>query len=279
MTANVTDLGALRIRSDALDAGKGLKWPLGTLKPGTYLLTESSGNLTDHNVYVAVFDQSGNRLQYVDAPNLANRTFTLSEATDCTLGVYGKVGSTGKPCDIVLLPMLVDVKETVTAWQPPATLDAKAIGGGVPTMNLLRNPSFEDGLTGWTSSVPSALTTVDSEPDSNIKSAKDGRLYLKNAANGIGKAARSSTFNVIPGATLKVSAWGVSPVTGRVCTLAISFDGADPIIVTNKVLATATVWTEVAGTITVPVDATEAQLLLYGSEWSRWDLASVTEVI
>lgn len=130
MTANVTDLGALRIRSDALDAGKGLKWPLGTLKPGTYLLTESSGNLTDHNVYVAVFDQSGNRLQYVDAPNLANRTFTLSEATDCTLGVYGKADSTGKPCDIVLLPMLVDVNETVTAWQPPATLDAKAIGGG-----------------------------------------------------------------------------------------------------------------------------------------------------
>ena len=278
MTANVTDLGALRIRSDALDAGKGLKWPLGTLKPGTYLLTESSGNLTDHNVYVAVFDQSGNRLQYVDAPNLANRTFTLSEATDCTLGVYGKADSTGKPCDIVLLPMLVDVKETVTAWQPPATLDAKAIGGG-PTMNLLRNPSFEDGLTGWTSSVPSALTTVDSEPASNIKSAKDGRLYLKNAANGIDKAARSSTFNVIPGATLKVSAWGVSPVPVRVFTLAISFDGADPIIVTNKVLATAYVWTEVAGTITVPVDATEAQLLLYGSEWSRWDLASVTEVI
>lgn len=146
-------------------------------------------------------------------------------------------------------------------------------------MNLLRNPSFEDGLTGWTSSVPSALTTVDSEPASNIKSAKDGRLYLKNAANGIDKAARSSTFNVIPGATLKVSAWGVSPVPGRVFTLAISFDGADPIIVTNKVLATACVWTEVAGTITVPVDATEAQLLLYSSEWSRWDLASVTEVI
>ena len=131
MTANVTDLGALRIRSDALDAGKGLKWLLGTLKPGTYLLTESSGNLTDYNVYVAVFDQSGNRLQYVDAPNHVNRTFTLREATDCTFGVYGKVGSTGKPCDIVLLPMLVDVEETVTAWQPPATLDAKAIGGGI----------------------------------------------------------------------------------------------------------------------------------------------------
>lgn len=145
-------------------------------------------------------------------------------------------------------------------------------------MNLLRNPSFEDGLTGWTSSAPSALTTVDSEPAA-IKSAKDGRLYLKNTASDINGAARSSTFNVIPGATLKVSAWGVSPVPGRVYGLAISFDGADPIIVTNKVLATASVWTEVAGTITVPVDATEAQLLLYGSEWSRWDLASVTEVI
>lgn len=279
MTANVTDLGALRIRSDALDAGKGLKWPLGTLKPGTYLLAESSGNLTDYNVYVAVFDQSGNRLQYVDAQNHVNRTFTLREATDCTFGVYGKVGSTGKPCDIVLLPMLVDAKETVTAWQPPATLDAKAIGGGVPTMNLLRNPSFEDGLTGWTSSLPGALTTVDSEPDSGIKSAKDGRLYLKNSASGITRAVRSSTFNVTPGATLKVSAWGASPVTGREYCLAISFDGADPIIVTNKVLATAGVWTEIAGAITVPVDATEAQLLLYGSEWCRWDLASVTEVI
>lgn len=274
----MTDLGALRIRSDALDAGKGLKWPLGTLKPGTYLLTESSGNLTDHNVYVAVFDQSGNRLQYVDAQNHANRTFTLREATDCTLGVYGKADSTGKSCDIVLLPMLVDVKETVTAWQPPATLDAKAIVGG-PTMNLLRNPSFEDGLTGWTSSTPGALTTVDSEPDNGIKSAKDGRLYLKNSNNGITRAVRSSTFNVIPGATLKVSAWGTSPVTGRVYSLAISFDGADPIIVTNKVLATTGVWTEIAGTITVPAAATEAQLLLYGSEWSRWDLASVTEVI
>lgn len=229
-------------------------------------------------MYVAVFDQSGNRLQYVDAPNLANRTFTLREATDCTLGVYGKADSTGKPCDIVLLPMLVDVKETVTAWQPPATLDAKAIGG-VPTMNLLRNPSFEDGLTGWTSSTPGMLTTVDSEPESGIKSAKDGRLYLKNTASGIDRAARSSTFNVIPGATLKVSAWGVSPVPGRAQGLAISFDGADPIIVTDNALATASVWTEVAGTITVPVDATEAQLLLYGSVWSRWDLASVTEVI
>ena len=151
--------------------------------------------------------------------------------------------------------------------------------GGVPTMNLLRNPSFEDGLTGWTSSLPGALTTVDSEPDSNIKSAKDGRLYLKNSTSGITRAVRSSPFNVIPGATLKVSAWAVSPVPGRVKVIAISFDGADPIIVTNKVLATASVWTEVAGTITVPVDATEAQLLLYGSEWSRWDLVSVTEVI
>lgn len=150
--------------------------------------------------------------------------------------------------------------------------------GWVPTMNLLRNPSFEDGLTGWTSSLPGALTTVGSEPDSGIKSAKDGRLYLKNNANGITRAARSSTFNVIPGATLKVSAWGASPVTGRVYGLAISFDGADPIIVTNKVLATTGVWTEIAGAITVPVDATEARLLLYG-EWCRWDLASVTEVI
>lgn len=146
-------------------------------------------------------------------------------------------------------------------------------------MNLLRNPSFEDGLTGWTSSAPSALTTVDSEPDSGIKSAKDGRLYLKNTANGINGAARSSTFNVIPGATLKVSAWGISPVPGRVQGLAISFDGADPIIVIDNVMATASVWTEVAGTITVPVDATEARLLLYGTYWSRWDLASVTEVI
>lgn len=56
MTADVTDFGALRIRSDALEAGKGLKWPLGTLKPGTYLFTESSGNLTDDNVYIAIFD-------------------------------------------------------------------------------------------------------------------------------------------------------------------------------------------------------------------------------
>lgn len=130
MTADVTDFGALRIRSDALEAGKGLKWPLGTLKPGTYLLTESSGNLTDDNVYIAIFDQAGNRLQYVDAPNHANRTFTLREATDCTLGVYGKVDSTGKPCDIVLLPMLTDVNDKALVWQPPATLDAKAIGGG-----------------------------------------------------------------------------------------------------------------------------------------------------
>lgn len=146
-------------------------------------------------------------------------------------------------------------------------------------MNLLRNPSFEDGLTGWTSSNPGALTTVDSEPNSGIKSAKDGRLYLKNAANDIAGAVRSSTFNVIPGATLKVSAWGASPVPGRRYSLAISFDGAAPIIVTKKVLATVGVWTEIAGAITVPVDATEAQLLLYGTEWSRWDLASVTEVI
>lgn len=146
-------------------------------------------------------------------------------------------------------------------------------------MNLLTNPGFEDGITGWTSSQPSAITTVDSEPNGSIKSAKDGRLYLKNTSSGITTAARSSTFNVIPGATLKVSAWGASPVPERVYGLAISFDGADPIIVTNKVLATAGVWTELVGAITVPVDATEAQLLLYGLEWSRWDSASVTEVI
>lgn len=146
-------------------------------------------------------------------------------------------------------------------------------------MNLLRNPSFEDGLTGWTSSQPGALTTVDSEPAGGIKSAKDGRLYLKNVGADITRAARSSTFNVIPGATLKVSAWGATPVLGRAYSLAISFDGADPIIVTTKFLTTSGVWTEIAGDITVPVDATEAQLLLYGSEWSRWDLASVTEVI
>lgn len=146
-------------------------------------------------------------------------------------------------------------------------------------MNLLRNPSFEDGLTGWTCSNTGALSTMGSESDSGIKSAKDGRLYLKNVASNLAGAARSSTFNVTPGATLKVSAWAIVPVQGRKHCLAISFDGADPSIVTTKELTTAHVWTEIAGDITVPVGATEAQLLLYCNSWSRWDLASVTEVI
>lgn len=130
MTADVTDFGALRITSDALEAGKGLRLPLGTLNPGTYLLTESSGNLTADNVYIAIFDQAGNRRQLVDAKNLHDQRFTLREATDCTLAVYGKALSTGKPCDIVLMPMLTDVNDKALVWQPPATLDAKAIGGG-----------------------------------------------------------------------------------------------------------------------------------------------------
>ena len=66
----------------------------------------------------------------MDVKNLHDQRFTLREATDCTLAVYGKALSTGKPCDIVLLPMLADVNDKALVWQPPATLDAKAIGGG-----------------------------------------------------------------------------------------------------------------------------------------------------
>lgn len=272
MTARVTDFGALRIQSAGLQAGEGIRWRL-SLPAGSYRLTDVSGNLRD-DLMVAITSDG-----IIHALTGARPTieFTLHEDTECSFVIAARHQATGKQVDDVFLPMLSAVDSGAITWQPPETLTAQ--GTEYMPQNLIINPSFEDGLTGWTSSVPSGLTTVDSEPDSGIKSAKDGRLYLKNATNGINRAARSSTFNVIPGATLKVSAWVVSPVPGRAFTLAISFDGADPIIVANKVLATACVWTEVAGTITVPVDATEAQLLLYGSEWSRWDLVSVTEVI
>ena len=269
MTANVTDLGALRIRSDALDAGKGLKWPLGTLKPGTYLLTESSGNLTNYNVYVAVFGQSGNLLQYVDAQNLANRTFTLREATDCTLGVYGKAESTGKPCDIVLLPMLVDVKETVTAWQPPATLDAKAIGG-VPTMNLLRNPSFEEGIAHWTM-ISGYASVIETDPHgADIRPHSGTRmLYI---------GAKSETFE-IQGSVLHVSLWYTNGAADRHLNVQMMFDdGAPQDLINTWPSDSPTTWTRYTATIKVPPNKTKARLII-NTEFGRIDDVEVTEEI
>lgn len=271
MTANVTDLGALRIRSDAIDAGKGLKWPLGTLKPGTYLLTESSGNLTDDNVYIAVFDQSGNRLQYVDFQNHANRTFTLREATDCTLGVYGKIHSAGKPCDIVLLPMLVDMKETVTAWQPPATLDAKAIGGGVaPEVNLLTNPGFEEGLAHWTK-ITSDANVFETDPNgANIRPHSGTRmLYV---------GAKSETFE-IQGSVIHVSLWYTNAVVSRSLHVQMVFDDGTPQDLIQLWPADPpTIWKRYTATIKVPPNTTKARLII-NTEFGRIDDVEVTEEI
>lgn len=270
MTANVTDLGALRIRSDALDAGKGLKWPLGTLKPGTYLLTESSGNLTDDNVYIAVFDQSGNRLQYVDFQNHANRTFTLREATDCTLGVYGKIHSAGKPCDIVLLPMLVDMKETVTAWQPPATLDAKAIGGGAPEVNLLTNPGFEEGLAHWTK-ITSDANVFETDPNgANIRPHSGTRmLYV---------GAKSETFE-IQGSVIHVSLWYTNAAVSRSLHVQMVFDDGTPQDLIQLWPADPpTIWKRYTATIKVPPNTTKARLII-NTEFGRIDDVEVTEEI
>lgn len=201
MTARVTDFGALRIQSAGLQAGEGIRWRL-SLPAGSYRLTDVSGNLRD-DLMVAITSDG-----IIHALTGARPTieFTLHEDTECSFVIAARHQATGKQVDDVFLPMLSAVDSGAITWQPPETLTAQ--GTEYMPQNLIINPSFEDGLTGWTSSVPSALTTVDSEPGSSIKSAKDGRLYLKNATNGINKAARSSTFNVIPGATLKVSAWG-----------------------------------------------------------------------
>lgn len=268
MTADVTDFGALRIRSDALEAGKGLRWPLGTLKPGTYLLTESSGNLTADNVYIAIFDQAGNRRQLVDVKNLHDQRFALSEATDCTLAVYGKALSTGKPCDIVLMPMLTDVNDKALVWQPPATLDAKAIEGGVGlNVNLLRNPSFEDGLTGWTGGI------IESDTKQWYK-AHDGTHVMRLAQNSF---CVSDPVDVTGMKQLELTIWTNHHDALRIMTVYAVFDGGTPVEIMQPV-PDGQNWVRTVARFDIPAGTRQLRLRFTNNIDCRLDELSLTEV-
>lgn len=262
MTANVTDLGALRIRSDALEAGKGLKWPLGTLKPGTYLLTESSGNLTDDNVYIAIFDQAGNRRQLVDAKNLHDQRFALREATDCTLAVYGKAMSTGKPCDIVLMPMLTDVNPKALVWQPPATLDAKAIGG-VLNVNLLRNPSFET-TGGWTGGEIELTKNQWYKPHDGLHV-----MIVKDKCS-------SDPVDVTGMKQLELTIWTNHHEAWRTMTVYAVFDGGTPVEIMQPV-PDGQDWVRTIARFDVPDGAHQLNLRFSTSSWVRLDDLTLTE--
>ena len=59
-----------------------------------------------------------------------------------------------------LLSVVVAIVFTVTLALTGLTLPAKADGS--PSINILTNPGFEDGLTGWTTSEGTAVYTIDS---------------------------------------------------------------------------------------------------------------------
>lgn len=269
MTARVTDFGALRIQSAGLQAGEGIGWRL-SLPAGSYRLTDVSGNLRD-DLMLAITSDGIIHALTGERPTIE---FTLHEDTECSFVIAARNQATGKQADDVFLPMLSTVDGGAITWQPPETLNAQ--GYEYMPQNLIINPSFEDGLTGWTCAGP-GMSVATSEPDASIKSAKYGSQFLRLANNGINRAACSTPFTVTPGTTLHVSAWAISPVANRMHSVALSFDTTDTTI--NKSLTVPTVWTEIAGDITVPADASQATLMLWAESWSRWDAVSVTEVI
>ncbi len=147
------------------------------------------------------------------------------------------------------------------------------------SQNLVVNPTFANGLTGWSSTgtnyaLPTHITNDGQDDSFSVK-------YIATATTGL-----DQKFSVVPGATVNVSFWykaartdgGATGNTARIWSVFFDPTSAtpttpinppgttaasdDPLRNSNTYLAQAATWTQVTVSSTVPAGATVFQLQL-----------------
>lgn len=168
------------------------------------------------------------------------------------------------------MPMLTRVDSGAIVWQPPGNLNAT--GGGEQNMrNLVSNPGFEEGFAHWTMTAADSYVCAADPHGANIR-PHGGKKMLYSTA-------RSESFEVHAGRTLRVAVWYTNGASGRALRVSVAFDGGTPQnVIDLHPSDPAAVWKRYESTIEVPPNTTKAQLVI-SSECGRIDDIEVIEVI
>ncbi|MEJ7600460.1 MAG: carbohydrate binding domain-containing protein [Kofleriaceae bacterium] len=129
--------------------------------------------------------------------------------------------------------------------------------------NLVANPDFEAGTTGWFGFGGPTLTTTTAQAHGGLRSG-----LVTNRTAGFQGPATSLLGLVQPGGVYQIEAWArlVNATTGPAnLTLKVTCAGTDQFLRVASATASDTAWTLVAGSITIPsCAATEITLYLEG---------------
>jgi hypothetical protein len=165
------------------------------------------------------------------------------------------VGSIAAPAGTVSLQDRANFSGCVAGSSVTVGFDA-TVGDGAPagvcdTANLVKNPGFESGTTGWSASVGATLTATSTRARSGTHSGSVGNRTAP--AQG---AVISLLSSAPRGATFDVSAWA-EPSTSTSQPLILTAHvhcngGQDQQIQLAQTSGRSTAWTRLAGTLVVP---------------------------
>lgn len=128
MTATIGDDLGLHITSTSLTTGKGIAWDMGILPAGRYRIRPMGDAETPYTlVYIAILNESGSVIRFWDAGKGDIMRFLLAKPQRVKFTVTGKVGSTGKPINTTLHPMLAVDAQWPDMWVPPIHVDARGL--------------------------------------------------------------------------------------------------------------------------------------------------------
>jgi hypothetical protein len=160
-----------------------------------------------------------------------------------------------------------------------------ALTFSVSAQNLVVNPTFDDGLTGWTAG-PSTSYTLPTVVTTDGSDSTNSANYVATATTGF-----YQDVPVTAGSTITISFWYKADGDGTDARIWSNYkDSAgtfiyqdattanDPLRNNNGYLATATTWTQVSITVTVPADAVTLVLAVraYNNGTASFDQFSVT---
>ena len=164
-------------------------------------------------------------------------------------------------------------------------LFALALTFSVTAQNLVVNPTFDNGLTGWTAG-PSSSYTLPTVVTADGSDGANSANYVATATTGF-----YQDVPVTPGSTITISFWYKADGDGTDARIWSNYKDAagtfiyqdattsnDPLRNNNAYLATATAWTQVSITVTVPTDAVTLVLAVraYNGGTASFDQFSVT---
>lgn len=134
-------------------------------------------------------------------------------------------------------------------------------------MNLLRNPSFEDGLTGWTGGI------IESDTNQWYK-AHDGTHVMRLAPNSL---CVSDPVDVTGMKQLELTIWTNHHDARRIMTVYAVFDGGTPVEIMQPVLDGQN-WVRTVARFDIPAGTRQLRLRFTNNIDCRLDELSLTEV-